>query len=161
MSLLPVYRDSFFTSLRRSDGMHLHMHYRKGAVYTDFSVSTDFEGYEGLVHGGMIFGMLDAMMWYVILLETGKIGMTRTASMDFTRPVSCDVAYRAEASVLGVEGRDIWAEARVDNGDNELCARVKGLFREAQYVDRVRLLKNLDFTGISDEIKAMIMSRVG
>jgi uncharacterized protein (TIGR00369 family) len=161
MSLLPVYRDSFFTSLRRSDGMRLHMHYRKGRVYTDFSLSTAFEGYEGVVHGGMLFGILDAMMWFTIFLETGKIGMTRTVNMDFLKPVSCDVRYSAEARLLSVEGRDIWAEARIDNGGNELCAQVKGLFREAQGIDRVELLRNFDFTGISDEIRDVFMSKAG
>ena len=87
--------------------------------------------------------------------------MTRKIDMDFMKPVSCDLTYRAEARLLSIEGRDIWAEARIDNGGNERCAQVKGLFREAQGIDRVMLLRNFDFTGISDEIRNAMMAKAG
>lgn len=95
MSLLPVYKDSFFVSQQRLDGMRLKMRYGRGLVYTDMSIGNAFEGYEDVVHGGMLFGVLDVIMWYVIFLETGKICMTRKTDMDFLKPVMCDTRYRA------------------------------------------------------------------
>ena len=70
MSILPVYTDSFFTSKGRPDGMGLTILREDGVVYTNMFIDSRFEGYKGVVHGGMVFGVLDVIMWYTILLDT-------------------------------------------------------------------------------------------
>jgi acyl-coenzyme A thioesterase PaaI-like protein len=139
--------------------MHLSMHYRRGVVYTNFNLSSAFEGYEDVVQGGMLFGILDAIMWYVIFLETGRIGMTRKTDMDFLKPVECGPTYRAEGKLVSVEDRDIRATAWIDNAKKERCAQMNALFREAQGLDYAGLFRNFDFTGISPKMKKVFLSR--
>ena len=71
---LPAYGKSFFLSPTRKDGLQLTMMYEDNCVYTDFFVDRRFEGYTNVVHGGMIFGVLDVILWYIILMETKKDG---------------------------------------------------------------------------------------
>ncbi len=157
MSLLPVSRKSFFTGVERPDGLGLQMHFRRGLVYTDIVVARAFEGYENTVHGGMIFGILDTIMWYAIIMATKKICMTRKTDMDFFKPMKCNTQYRGEGKLLRVEGRDVWATAWIDDAEKERCAQVTALFREPKRLDRERLLSRLDFTGVSPEIRELFL----
>jgi uncharacterized protein (TIGR00369 family) len=162
MSLLPVYQQSFFMGQHRPDGLQLKMRYRKGLVYSDINVAHAFQGYEGVVHGGIIFGILDVLMWYVIFLDTKKVGMTRKTDMDFLKPVLCDTPYRAQAKLLRVEDRDVWATASIENHDKETCAQVTALFREAKNAGSSykSLVQRMDFTDVSPEMKKMILDGI-
>jgi acyl-coenzyme A thioesterase PaaI-like protein len=158
MSLLPAYKNSFFTSQRRLDGMRLQMRHRRGLVYTDMSIGNSFEGYEDVVQGGMLFGVLDVIMWYAIFLETGKICMTRKTDMDFLKPVVCDTPYRAQGKLLRIEDRDVWATAWVEDGQKERYAQVSALFREARSIDYERFIASFDFSGVSAPMRQRFIS---
>lgn len=158
MSLLPVYQQSFFTSQYRADGLGLQIRYRRGLVYTDMTISKAFEGYESVVHGGMLFGILDVLMWYAILMESKKICMTRKTDMDFLKPVACGDPYRAAGKLLRVEERDVWATGWIEDSSRERCAQVTALFREARGIDYDDFVSRFDFAGISPEIRKLILS---
>ncbi len=153
MTRLPAYRKSFFTGRDRPDGLRLELHYASGLVYSDITVDRAFEGYENVVHGGMLFGILDVIMWYAILMETKKICMTRKTETEFLKPVVCGAPHRAQARFLRIEGRDVWVSSWIEDADKERCVEVTALFREPKGIDRERLLSKLDFTGVSPEIR--------
>ncbi len=157
MNVLPVYRNSFFSSRERSDGLGLAFRYRKGLVYTDMNIGTAYEGYDDLVHGGMLFGVLDVVMWYAIFLETRKICMTRKTDMEFLKPVGCGVTYRAQGKLVRVEDRDMWATAWIEDKQKERCAQVNALFKEAKHLDYGRFMSNFNFTGVSPEIRKLFI----
>ena len=158
MNVLPVYRKSFFSSLDRSDGLGLALKYRRGLVYTDMTIGTAFEGYDDLVHGGILFGILDVIMWYAIFLGTKKICMTRKTDMEFLKPVQCDVTYRAQGKLVRVEDKDVWAAAWIEDKQKERYAQTSALFRKAKHLDYDRFISNFNFTGVSPEIRKLIMS---
>jgi acyl-coenzyme A thioesterase PaaI-like protein len=160
MSLLPVYDKSFFMGKNRPDGLQLKMRYRKGIVYSDINVSKAFEGYEGVVHGGILFGILDVLMWYVIFLEGRKICMTRKTDMDFLKPVLCGTPYRAQARMLRIEDRDVWATGWIEGPDKERHAQVTALFREAKGATYKDLVGRMDFTDVSPEMKRLILEPI-
>ena len=158
MGILPVYKDSFFCSPNRKDGLRLNMIYEKGTVYTDMFVDNRFEGYEDVVHGGIIFGILDVIMWWVTFMETKKICMTRKTEMDFFKPVMCNTLYKAKGELLRIEDRDIYASARVEDKSGECCAKVTGIFREGKDMSMQALIDRFDFSNISPEIKKHFLS---
>jgi len=158
MGILPVYKDSFFTSPDRKDGLGLNMIYEKGTVYTDMRVDNRFEGYEDVVHGGIIFGILDVIMWWVTFMETKKICMTRKTEMDFFKPVMCNTQYKAKGELLRIEDRDIYASAWVEDQSGECYAKVTGLFREGKDISIPAFIDSFDFSNISPETKEHFLS---
>jgi uncharacterized protein (TIGR00369 family) len=160
MSVLPVYTTSFFTCKKRPDGMGLTILYEDGAVYTNMSVDSRFEGYKGVVHGGMVFGVLDVIMWYAILLNTKKICMTRKTEMAFLKPVLCNTTYRAEARVAGIEERDVIISAWLQDADGEHYAEVNGVFREAKGLDIEEFVNSFDYSESSPEIREFFHSLI-
>jgi uncharacterized protein (TIGR00369 family) len=158
VSLLPGYKRSFFMGQQRLDGLQLKIRYRKGAVHTDLSVSDSFQGYEGVVHGGILFGILDVLMWYAILMESRKVCMTRKTDMDFLKPVLCGAPYRAQGKLLRIEDRDVWATAWVESPDKERCCQTTALFREAKGINYLDAVNRMDFTDVSPEMKKILLS---
>lgn len=158
MEVLPVYRASFFVNQQRKDGLRLKMLYDNNMVYCNMNIDTRFEGYHGVVHGGILFGILDVIIWYAIFMETKKICMTRKTDMDFFKPVLSNVPYKACGKLLRVEERDYWATAWIEDHDGDRCGQVTALFRESKNLDYNDFVKNLEFTGTSPEMKEFFLS---
>jgi uncharacterized protein (TIGR00369 family) len=155
---LPAYGKSFFLSPTRKDGLQLAMMYEDGCVYTDLFVDSRFEGYTNVVHGGMIFGVLDVILWYVILMETKKMAMTRKVEMEFFKPIMCGAHYRAQGKFIKVDKKDIHASAWVEDKNGEVYSRVNAIFREGKETDMGAILERLDFSNTAPELKEFFLS---
>jgi len=155
---LPAYGQSFFLSPTRKDGLQLTMMYEDSCVYTDFFVDRRFEGYTNVVHGGMIFGVLDVILWYIILMETKKMAMTRKVEMEFFKPIMCGTHYRAQGKFIKIDKKDIHASAWVEDENGEVYARVNAIFREGKETDMVATLERLDFSATAPELKEFFLS---
>jgi acyl-coenzyme A thioesterase PaaI-like protein len=158
MVILPTYSGSFFCDLNREDGLKLTMMYEDGLVWCDLSAATRFEGYSGVLHGGMVFGILDVIIWYIIFMETKKICMTRHIEMDFLKPVMCNAPYVAKGRLVKVRGKDFHASAWVENAKGECCAKVDAIFREGKNITAEDFLERMDFSRTSPETKEFFLS---
>ncbi len=155
---LPAYRDSFFCGTQRPEGLELAMTYEDHLVLCDINADKRFEGYKDVLHGGMIFGIMDVMIWYVIFMETKKICMTRKTESEFIMPVMCNTLYRAKARYLSTDDRDVHASAWIETVGGEVCARVNALFREAKDVPVDQFIDRFDFTIADPEVKKHFFS---
>jgi len=158
MSVLPVYKDSFFCGHSRNDGLQLKMMYEQNIVYCHMNISNRFEGYTDVLHGGMIFGILDVIIWYAIFMDTKKVCMTRHTEMDFLKPVMCNTPYTAKGRYLKTEGKDVHATGWIEDENGEIYASVNALFREAKDISLSDFVDKFDFTYTSPEIKSYFYS---
>jgi acyl-coenzyme A thioesterase PaaI-like protein len=161
MAFLPVYKNSFFCGHDRKDGLGLTIEYDGDLVYCHVKVDTRFEGYEDVVHGGIVMGILDTMMWYAIVMETKKICVTRHTGMDFYRPVMCNTPYIARAVYEGMEDRDIIVRAFMEDSNGDVCAKLTGTFREAKDGSFNPFVDRFDFSRCTPEISAHFRSIPG
>ena len=155
---LPAYKRSFFSSPERSDGLQLTMMCEGSFVYTDFFVDRRFEGYKNVVHGGMIFGVLDSILWYVILLETKKMAMTRKVEMEFFKPIVCNTHYKAQGKFIKIDGKDIHVSAWVEDENGEAYARVNAIFREGKKIDLQVVANRMELDTATPEMKEFFLS---
>jgi uncharacterized protein (TIGR00369 family) len=155
---LPAYRQSFFMSPERPDGLQLQMFYEDGIVYCDMFVDNRFEGYAEVLHGGMIFGVLDVIIWYVIFMRSKKIAMTRKVEMEFMKPVLCSTAYRAKGKLTRIEEKNIYASAWVEDASGEVYARINATFREGKNLDVAAFIDRFDFSTTTPTIKEYFLS---
>jgi acyl-coenzyme A thioesterase PaaI-like protein len=153
VEVLPVYKDSFFTSPEREDGLKLTITYREGMVLADLKLDERFDAGDGYVYGGLLFGVMDVLIWYVILMEEGKIAMTRKIDVDFFIPVLCGRPYCAKARVEAVEEKDIRTRAWIEDASETVCTQVKAVFREGRGVSAKEMVSKLDFKNTSPKIK--------
>jgi acyl-coenzyme A thioesterase PaaI-like protein len=158
MNLLPVYKASFFLNQRREDGLKLKVVYAGDHVYTDFRIDDRFRNETDSVYNGIVFAIMDVLMWYAIMMETKKICVTRKTDMEFIEPVSCNIPYRAKSRLLSHDQRDIHVSAWVEDENGRVCTKVTALFREGKGANIAEIIKDFDFSETTPEMKELFYS---
>jgi uncharacterized protein (TIGR00369 family) len=96
-----------------------------GVVQAHFKTHVELQGYEGILHGGVIAALLDAAMTHC-LFHHGVQAVTGDLHVRFLQPVSCNVSleiiawilsshpslYRLRAEIILDERVMAWAEAK-------------------------------------------------
>jgi uncharacterized protein (TIGR00369 family) len=102
-----------------------------GSVVCPATISDQFEGPHGFLHGGIIATLLDESMSKAVRAG-GLTAMTRHMEIDYRRPVPSGAPIRMESRVVRSEGRKHWAEAHIVDSDGITLAQGKGLFVEVK-----------------------------
>jgi len=88
-----------------------------------------FQGWEGVVHGGLISTVLDEMA----IQAAGHRGIkcvTAELTVRFVKPAKTETPYRLEGSVTEDRGRIVMADSRLlDEGGKEIARATARLFR--------------------------------
>ena len=96
-----------------------------GVVKTRFKARADLQGYDDILHGGVIAALLDAAMTHCLFYR-GIQAVTGDLHVRFVQPVSCNVSmeirawmltshpplYRLRAEIVVDERVMAWAEAK-------------------------------------------------
>ncbi len=113
-------------------GLHLEFLLAEdGSVVCLATISSNFDGHPGYLHGGIIATLLDETMSKV-LRARGLSAMTRHLETDYLRPVPSGEPIRLEGRILESDGRKHFTEARILNAAGKELARGKGLFIEVR-----------------------------
>jgi uncharacterized protein (TIGR00369 family) len=76
-------------------GLHLRLNLEPGKCWTELALPRRFEGWEGIIHGGILSTILDEVMAWS-LVSHDNWGVTARMSIDFRKPVTVGQAIRAE-----------------------------------------------------------------
>ena len=69
-----------------------------GGVHAEFQAQPELQGYDGILHGGVICALLDAAMTHC-LFHRGVQAVTGELNVRFHEPVPCNALIRASARV--------------------------------------------------------------
>jgi uncharacterized protein (TIGR00369 family) len=76
-------------------GLHLKLHLTTGRCRTELEIPRRFEGWEGIIHGGILCTILDEVMAWA-LVASDNWGVTARMSVEFKKPVTVGQVIRAE-----------------------------------------------------------------
>ncbi|MBI2763138.1 MAG: PaaI family thioesterase [Chloroflexi bacterium] len=109
-------------------GLHLELHTDASGCWTELTLDPAFQGWEGVVHGGILSTILDEVMaWSVIGRDTW--GVTARMAVEFRRPVEVGRRLRAEGTVAEARRRLFRTEGRVlDALTGEILATSTGTY---------------------------------
>jgi uncharacterized protein (TIGR00369 family) len=115
-----------------AEGLHLEfLLAQDGSVVCLPTISDNFEGPPGYLHGGIIATLLDEAMSKAVRLR-GVTAMTRQMEVEYLRPVPSGAPLRIEGALLRSEGRKHWTEAKILSESAVTLASAKGLFVEVR-----------------------------
>jgi uncharacterized protein (TIGR00369 family) len=80
-------------------GLHLQLQLTPGKCTTELVLPRRFEGWEGIIHGGILCTILDEVMAWS-LVERDNWGVTARMSVEFRRPATVDRRVRAEGWMI-------------------------------------------------------------
>ncbi len=141
-------------------GLHLVLHTDAEGCWTELAVEPAFQGWEDVVHGGILCTILDEVMaWAVIGRDTW--GVTARMAVEFKRPVAVGQALRAEGSVVEASRRLFRTEGRIlDATSGAVLAAATGTYvaappeRLAELKARYRLRPVADQTESTGRVDA-------
>ena len=103
-------------------GLGLALHIEPGRCWVELALERRFEGWEGVVHGGILCTILDEAMAWALVAEDNW-GVTARLNVEFRRPVPIGRTVRADGWITRSRRRIIETEARlVDAHDETLLA---------------------------------------
>lgn len=86
------------------------------------------QGFDGIVHGGIVAAMLDDALWYAINAATGQITLTAELTTRYRKPAPIGAPLTAAARFTGSQRRIVTAEARLWGPDGDVLATATGRF---------------------------------
>jgi len=110
-------------------GLNLYFYRDHDKIYTDITLGRDYEGWENLVHGGILSTLLDETMSWTIIFFKRVFFVTRKMDVKYIRPVEI-------GKKLTVRGRisddsappKIFAKADIVDENRNLLVRGTGEF---------------------------------
>lgn len=109
-------------------GLRLVLHTDATGCWTELAVPSPFQGWEDVVHGGILCTILDEVMaWSVIGRDVW--GVTARMAVDFRRPVRVGQAIRAEGEVTDGSRRLFRTQGRIlDAASGDVLASSTGTY---------------------------------
>jgi uncharacterized protein (TIGR00369 family) len=153
MGLLPGYKKCFFCG-PATGGLALELYYGDEGTFCEFVAHDKFQGYDGMLHGGIVTGILDEVMWWSLFMEKKLICATSKIEVLFKKPILCGNGYRASGFLVGTTGRTYLVSGQIEDEAGHLCARSTGSFRAIGKFTMDDIVKYLDFRGVSPEIRS-------
>jgi acyl-coenzyme A thioesterase PaaI-like protein len=111
----------------QSQGLSFERH-SDGSVSTLCRIGRQCQGYDGILHGGMISTLLDAAMTHC-LFAVGVQAVTAEMTVRFVAPVPIDNAFLLTARLVSQKRRMHWLEACLSL-NTKLLARASARFIE-------------------------------
>ncbi len=109
-----------FHRLRDLDG-------RPVGVRSETAVPAHLQGFDGLLHGGVIAALLDDAMWWAVYARHGVITVTADMQLRFRRPIPITMQLRLEG--IAAERRRIYAAAgRILDPEGQVLAEASARF---------------------------------
>jgi uncharacterized protein (TIGR00369 family) len=109
-------------------GLRLRLHAAGETCWTEVTLERDFQGWEGIAHGGIIATILDEVMAWS-LASADAWGFTARMTIDYKRPTLVGRRLRAEGQLLQRRRRVFTTSGRlVDVESGEVLAAAGGTY---------------------------------
>ena len=97
-------------------GLHLVLHVDGEMCWTELTLRPEFQGWEGIAHGGIVATILDEVMGWA-LAAADAWGFTAKMSIDYKRPVLVGTHLRGEGRLVERRKRLLTMTARLLDAD--------------------------------------------
>lgn len=127
---LPSYKSCFGCGQENPIGLKLERFWDKEnhTVFSEFKLDKVYEGFEDVIHGGIIATIVDELIWWVIAVEKRKCTVTVELNIKFRKPLNPNREYQGEAKILSEKGRRFTASCLIKDKEGNVLAEGSGVF---------------------------------
>lgn len=124
---LPNSRTCIICGRENPIGLKLQFNSDGEQVWTEVTPGTNFEGFEGVLHGGIIASLLDDALWYACF-SRGCFTFTVELAVRFRKVIHPESRIRVQGRFVGNKGRLMLAEGEILDSNGEVLASAEGKF---------------------------------
>lgn len=122
----PIYNNCFACGKDNPIGLKLTFEYTENQAISYYNISKNFQGYEGITHGGIIATLLDEAMAKIILFK-GMEAVTGELAIKYRRAVPTEKDIKVIGEIVQEKSRTVKTCARIEF-DGQLCVEAQATF---------------------------------
>jgi uncharacterized protein (TIGR00369 family) len=127
MEAIPNYPTCFVCGDKNKIGLKVAFFYEDGKATATYIPTREFEGYKGILHGGIISSLLDEVMIQSIV-ALGILTFTIQIEVKFKTPAKTGEKIFLEGHIIEDRGKVILTEGKAFKQDGTIIASAKGKF---------------------------------
>ena len=108
-------------------GLHLHFEEAGGGVVAEFEPKLEHQGWDGVMHGGLVSVLLDEAMAWAAAAKT-QMYYTGRLQVRYRKPVQTGQPVRLHGWITRDRGRTLETRAEVRDADGQTLAEAEALF---------------------------------
>lgn len=121
-------------------GLHMEFLTDDQRVYSFVTVPPAMAGWDQTVHGGIISTILDEIMGWSVIYLLGKIGVTKTMTVDFLKPIQVGKRLTVIGTIMEMPSeRQVMVSGEIYADSEVVCAKAQGAFATMSAQTAVRL----------------------
>jgi uncharacterized protein (TIGR00369 family) len=131
-------------------GLNLQFYRLADTVCTELTLQRQYEGWEGVVHGGIVSTLLDEVMSWAIMYTKKVFLVTRKIDIKYVRPVLVGIPLKVAGRLVDdSEPPKIKARAEIRDEQGRLLVR-----SNAEFVE----IPKENFSGVTEDYKEKMLS---
>jgi len=130
LEILSSFRNGFVCGKDNPIGLKLKIFKKKNTVNAEFIPEEKHQGYEGIVHGGIIFSIMDELMSRAVMTAKGIMALTVEINIKYRRKAKIGKKIVFIAGMIKDSGRMLEVEGKAFSEDGILLVEAKGKFYE-------------------------------
>lgn len=134
MNLQPNSRSCFACGMENGAGLRMRFFETEGPpvqVVSEYTVPRRYQGYPGVVHGGIIATMLDEVTSRTVFrVDPPRFVVTARLSVRYRRPVPVEQPLRLTGRVVEDKGRVITTAGTIEDSEGTLLAESEAVLME-------------------------------
>ncbi|MEA1972323.1 MAG: PaaI family thioesterase [Candidatus Cloacimonadota bacterium] len=108
-------------------GLKLIFDYKEDYCIAEFTLNQNYEGYPGIIHGGIVSTILDESMAKIILTTTQK-AVTVEMKTKFRQMLESNKIYFVKAKITKERSRTVQTESQIFDKENNIVAQASAKF---------------------------------
>ncbi len=121
------YNKCFVCGKDNPDGLQIKFTYPQEITMAKINLPEKFEGYPGIIHGGIVATLLDEAMAKIVIKKAGE-AVTGRMNLEFKKYVKSNTDYLLSGSVDEDKGRILKCSARLVDLEGKVHARAEATF---------------------------------
>ncbi len=119
----------FICGMNNTVGLHVHFNPQEssGYMYAAVAVDSTWQGFQGVVHGGVVAGLLDDAMWHALYHAHQMVSMTADLTVRYKHPVRIQTPLQIFGRVTDFNRRAAHAEAWIES-EGRIVVKASGIF---------------------------------
>lgn len=122
-----AYRNCFGCGRENPIGLHLAFRRENGGARAEFTPRPEYQGWDGVLHGGILLTLLDETLAYAAMFAVGP-AVTAEIQARLRRPAPLDETYHLFGNVTQARLGLIQARATVTDSAGHLIAEAEAKF---------------------------------
>lgn len=128
------YANCFVCGADNPVDLKLDFGFDETSAFTTFDSPACFEGYEGVIHGGIIATLMDEAMAKIILSRK-LVAVTANMNIRYRKPLPVGTKVTVSAEITEQKTRTIHARAFVKDNQNNVFAESESVFIVVKKLD--------------------------